>query len=109
MRCSPRTPSNSAFSFSGLMRGANILPWDMPAERALLSPLFLQACLGQIQPFRCFSCNLGCWGLFSFPLNAIFVGNAGDGKDAPWELMGDDRGETLAEKVSYPSSDHIRL
>lgn len=68
MRCSPRTPSNSAFSFSGLMRGANILPWDMPAERALLSPLFLQACLGQIQPFRCFSCNLGCWGLgFFFP------------------------------------------
>lgn len=63
--------------------------------------------LGQIQPFRCFSCNLEC--CFFFSLNAIFVGNAGDGKDAPWELMGVNWGEKNVEKASYPGWDHIRL
>ena len=104
-RCSPRNPENSAFSFFGATRGADSLPWETPAERALLSPPFVRAALGQIQPFRCFSSHFEWWFFFSPPLNAVFVGNAGDGKDAPWRTTW---GETPAEEASYPGSDHIR-
>lgn len=89
------------------MRGADIPPWDMPTGRALLLPLFLQAVWVKSSPSVVFHV---IWSVvFFFSLNAIFVGNAGDGKDAPWELMGVNWGEKNVEKASYPGWDHIRL